>query len=158
MNLKYNLIISGISIIIVVVFIICHFPRMIPNIAEMAGVNTSKYDIFTVILSINHLLLTINSSVNYIIYLLLCGRGRHNSRGNYYLVMGPGLGPGPARGPCFLEGPEPDFWERAGKFELFDCCTLVKFKGLSRPEARHSWKGSSPGPARLSKPGPGSYF
>ena len=50
---------------------------------------------------------------------------------------GSGPEPGPAQGPCFLEGPEPDFWrraqaragpepdfwERAGKFELFDCCT-----------------------------------
>ena len=47
------------------------------------------------------------------------------------------MGPGPARGPYFLEGPEPDFWRRAQaladpepdfwgrarKFELFDCCT-----------------------------------
>ena len=56
---------------------------MIPNIAELVGVNTSKFDIFTVILSINHILLTINASVNYIIYLLLCGRGQQNSTGNY---------------------------------------------------------------------------
>ena len=26
---------------------------------------------------------------------------------------GPKPGPGPARGLCFLEGPEPDFWRRA---------------------------------------------
>ena len=80
---KRNIRLTRISIIIVVVFIICHFPRMILNIAELVGVNTSKFDIFTVILSINHILLTINASVNYIIYLLLCGRGQQNSTGNY---------------------------------------------------------------------------
>ena len=26
---------------------------------------------------------------------------------------GPEPGPGPAQDPCFLEGPEPDFWRRA---------------------------------------------
>ena len=83
---KRNVRLTRISIIIVVVFIICHFPRMIPNIAELVGVNTSKFDIFTVILSINHILLTINASVNYIIYLLLCGRGQQNSTGNYPLL------------------------------------------------------------------------
>ena len=83
-----NIRITRISIIIVVVFIICHFPRMIPNIAELVGVNTSKFDIFTVILSINHVLLTINASVNYIIYLLLCGRGQQNSTGNYSTPSG----------------------------------------------------------------------
>ena len=82
-----NIRITRISIIIVVVFIICHFPRMIPNIAELVGVNTSKFDIFTVILSINHMLLTINASVNYIIYLLLCGRGQQNSTGNYSIPI-----------------------------------------------------------------------
>ena len=76
---KRNIRFTRISIIIVMIFIICHVPRMIPNIAELAGVNTAKYDFFTVILSTNHLLLTINSTVNYIIYFILCGRRRQSN-------------------------------------------------------------------------------
>ena len=55
---------------------------MIPNVAEMAGVVTAKYHFFTVMLSINQLLLTINSTVNYIIYFILCGRRRRQSSTN----------------------------------------------------------------------------
>ena len=84
---KRNIRLTRISIVIVMVFIICHVPRMIPNIAEMAGVDTANYDVFTVILSINHLLLTISSTVNYIIYFILCGRRQQSSDtttlGNY---------------------------------------------------------------------------
>ena len=79
-NGKRNIRLTRISIVIVVIFIICHVPRMIPNVAEMAGVDTIKYyDYFTVILSINQLLLTINSTVNYIIYFILCGRRQQSN-------------------------------------------------------------------------------
>ena len=39
---KRDIRLTRISIIIVTIFIICHFPRIIPNVAEMAEVNLAK--------------------------------------------------------------------------------------------------------------------
>ena len=61
-------------------------------------------------------------------------------------VVGPSLSPD-----RFLwkaqarEGPEPDIWRKARKFQLFNCCG----QEMSWPKTQHSWKGSSPGPVFL---------
>ena len=46
---KRDVRLTRISIIIVIVFILCHFPRIIPNVAEMAEVVMNKVNFLRII-------------------------------------------------------------------------------------------------------------
>jgi len=59
---------ARISILIVIIFIICHSVKNIPNIVEIFGEDPRKVPVISQILLIGHLLLSVNSSVNFLVY------------------------------------------------------------------------------------------
>ena len=87
---------TRVSIMIIVIFVICHLPRIIPNVYEvLSRVFPESEENFSIkILKIvNILLLIVSSSVNFIIYFIIFGGGfcfgssRNNTgKKNYEIV------------------------------------------------------------------------
>ena len=87
---------TRVSIMIIVIFVICHLPRIIPNVYEVfSRVFPESEENFSIkILKIvNILLLIVSSSVNFIIYFIIFGGGfcfgssRNNTgKRNYKIV------------------------------------------------------------------------
>ncbi len=67
---KRDIRLTRISIVIVVIFIVCHVPRFIPNISELIFGKLTKP--FQALISLNNLLQIISSTVNYVIYFGSC--------------------------------------------------------------------------------------
>jgi len=62
---------ARISLLIVIIFIICHSLKILPSLLEIMGYPP---ELIPGILPLSHLLLTINCSVNFLIYYLASGR------------------------------------------------------------------------------------
>jgi len=59
---------ARISLLIVIIFIICHSVKNIPTVFELFGKDPRNVPVCSQILLIGHLLLSINSSVNFLVY------------------------------------------------------------------------------------------
>ena len=59
------------SIGITVMYLICHTPRVIPNLYETAGIENLPTWL-PIVISVNHLLITVNSAFNFLFYLSYC--------------------------------------------------------------------------------------
>jgi len=70
------------SVVMVVLFILCNTPRIIPNAMELYYDlrEMEKMTWVTSLVSVNHLLLVLNSSFNFLIYLSFCGTGGRRRR------------------------------------------------------------------------------
>jgi len=62
---------ARISVLIVIMFIICHSLKIVPSLLEILGYPP---ELIPGVLPVSHLLLTINCSVNFLIYYLASGR------------------------------------------------------------------------------------
>ena len=71
------------SIGITVMYLICHTPRVIPNLYETAGIE-NRPSWLPILVSINHLLITINSSFNFLFYLSYCWIENANRRAGIF--------------------------------------------------------------------------
>ena len=71
---------------IIIIFLVCHFPRIILNILELATIQRSQvcqeaglpmFSLWSLIMiSVSHLLLVFNSATNMIVYCLLSSKFR----------------------------------------------------------------------------------
>lgn len=77
---KRDIRMTRISIVIVVVFVVCHVPRFVPNVSELILGKLTKP--FQALISFNNLLQIISSTVNYAIYFGSCWKFRKAERSN----------------------------------------------------------------------------
>jgi len=79
------------SIAITIMFVICHTPRVVPNVMEVALEQDAFPKWLPLLVSFNHLLITINSSFNFLFYLSFCQGNRGNSitrgKDNYLTIL-----------------------------------------------------------------------
>lgn len=75
------------SILMVVAFGLCHTPRLISNTVEMFIDHKDLPEWFEILVCVNHLLVTINSSVNFLIYLMGSKRKTGNKEDRYYQAV-----------------------------------------------------------------------
>ena len=62
---------ARISVVIVFIFIFCHSLKIVPSLLEILGYPP---ELLPGVLPLSHLLLTINCSVNFLVYYLASGR------------------------------------------------------------------------------------
>lgn len=77
---KRDIRMTRISIVIVVVFVVCHVPRFVPNVSELILGKLTKP--FQALISFNNVLQIISSTVNYAIYFGSCWKFRKAERSN----------------------------------------------------------------------------
>lgn len=71
------------SIGITVMYLLCHTSRVIPNLYETAEIEIGP-SWLPILVSINHLLITINSSFNFLFYLSYCWIENANRRAGIF--------------------------------------------------------------------------
>ncbi|XP_023320601.1 FMRFamide receptor isoform X2 [Eurytemora carolleeae] len=62
---------ARISLLIVFIFVLCHTPKVFPSAFEICGQDPHMVP---TLVEFSHLLLTVNSSVNFLVYYLACGK------------------------------------------------------------------------------------